>query len=591
MQLFLLPIFLFVALSTAVPALFPPDHAFRVKENVSAPHGWTRIARAPSTFRIRLRIAIFQQDFPGLEKLLYELSDPEHPRYGAHMSKDEVEKFVSPHSTSLALVDGWLASFDIQASDLVRSPAKDWVSVTLPIRITEQMLGAEYYLWQHSSGDVLVRTTSYSLPQHLHDHIELIQPTTMFTRSKDTLAPALYHDEDELSIQPATQLTAPGVDPSCGTRITLSCITQLYSAFGYKPKAMKKNAIGITGFLDQSANLRDLTAFYHDQLPAAVNSSFKLVLVIDGINNQSLSAAGEEANLDTQFGFGISYPTPGTFWSTGGRPPFSPDGHTPVGEYTNEPYLDWLDYILRSEHIPQTISTSYADDEQTVPFTYASRICKRFAELGCRGVSLLFSSGDGGVGDGNPDPETQQCRTNDDNHTRRYVFRVSCPYVTSVGGTMSIPEVSANFSGGGFSDYFPRPKYQDKAVSGYLNQLQGKPYDGLYNRCGIPDVSAQARKFQIFWQGTHISIGGTSASTPAFAGLVALLNDARLAADRPPLGFLNPLLYKRGGRGLTDIVVGNNPGCGTSGFNATLGWDPVTGLGTPNFWELLKVST
>ena len=78
-----------------------------------------------------------------------------------------------------------------------------------------------------------------------------------------------------------------------------------------------------------------------------------------------------------------------------------------------------------------------------VPFTYASRICKRFAELGaivcmnfagvlteaagCRGVSLLFSSGDGGVGDGNPDPETQQCRTNDDNHTRRYVFRVSAP--------------------------------------------------------------------------------------------------------------------------------------------------------------------
>lgn len=134
-------------------------------------------------------------------------------------------------------------------------------------------------MWQHSSGDLLVRTTSYGLPHYLHDHIELIQPTTMFARWKSSLAPALYHDEDELSIQLATQLTTPGVDPSCGTRITLSCIMQLYSAFGYEPKATKKNAIGITGFLNQSASLRDLTSFYHDQLPAAVNSSFQLVLV------------------------------------------------------------------------------------------------------------------------------------------------------------------------------------------------------------------------------------------------------------------------------------------------------------------------
>lgn len=65
------------------------------------------------------------------------------------------------------------------------------------------------------------------------------------------------------------------------------------------------------------------------------------------------------------------------------------------------------------------------------------------------------------------------------------------------------------------------------------------------------------------------------------------MNDARVAAGLPSLGFLNPWLYAQGLKGLNDIVGGNNPGCGTGGFTAVEGWDPVTGLGTPNF-GLLK---
>ena len=69
--------------------------------------------------------------------------------------------------------------------------------------------------------------------------------------------------------------------------------------------------------------------------------------------------------------------------------------------------------------------------------------------------------------------------------------------------------------------------------------------------------------------------------------MVSLLNDARIAAGLPSLGFLNPWLYSQGYKGLNDITSGNNPGCGTQGFQAVNGWDPVTGLGTPNF-GLLK---
>ncbi len=64
-------------------------------------------------------------------------------------------------------------------------------------------------------------------------------------------------------------------------------------------------------------------------------------------------------------------------------------------------------------------------------------------------------------------------------------------------------------------------------------------------------------------------IGGTSASAPAFAGLVALLNDARFKANLPSLGFLNPLLYKKGFAGFNDVLSGHNKGCGTQGFNVS----------------------
>ncbi|KAH9059746.1 peptidase S8/S53 domain-containing protein, partial [Lactarius vividus] len=456
----------------------------------------------------------------------------------------------------------------------------------------------EFRVWKHTQdGDVLVRTTEYSLPAHLDKHIELIQPTTAFNRAQgqhttfrfspvpDVDPPSL--SDDKISVE-GSGVT---VDPSCNTTITVSCLKQLYNAVGYVPKATNKNAIALTGYLEEFANFADLQQFYADQVPAAVGSSFDVVLINGGQNNQTLDEAGPEADLDVQFGLGVSFPTPGTFYSTGGRPPFIPDANTP--ENTNEPYQDWLDFILAQHKIPQVISTSYADDEQTVPVDYARRVCGEFAQLGARGVSLLFSSGDGGVGDGDPDPATQTCFTNDGKNQTKFIplFPPSCPFVTAVGGTVHIPEVAADFSGGGFSNYFLRPIWQQVAVGKYLSSLPNGTYAGLFNPFGraIPDVSAQSNFFRIFFQGRAVRIGGTSAAAPSFAAFVALLNDARIAAGKPPLGFLSPLIYALNGVGFHDITVGNAPGCGTPGFNATAGWDPVTGFGTPDFGKLKDI--
>ena len=59
------------------------------------------------------------------------------------------------------------------------------------------------------------------------------------------------------------------------------------------------------------------------------------------------------------------------------------------------------------------------------------------------------------------------------------------------------------------------------------------------------------------------------------AGIIALLNDFMITKGKKPLGFLNPWLYGGGREGFVDITSGSNPGCTTTGFTATEGWDPV----------------
>ena len=80
---------------------------------------------------------------------------------------------------------------------------------------------------------------------------------------------------------------------------------------------------------------------------------------------------------------------------------------------------------------------------------------------------------------------------------------------------------------------------------------------------------------------------GTSASSPIAAAVFALVNDALISNGRPPLGFLNPWLYKKGYEGFSDVTKGSIPGCGL-GFPAIEGWDAASGWGTPRFEQLLK---
>src|SRR5579883_1561165 len=203
------------------------------------------------------------------------------------------------------------------------------------------------------------------------------------------------------------------------------------------------------------------------------------------------------------------------------------------------------------------------------------------------GITLLASSGDNGATDFldlqgktlSPTPTTS--------------FPTDDPWVTSVGGTslqrsgVHFSESAWNQSGGGFSAFFSQPSYQ-QALPATVQSL-------MQHRRGVPDVAGDANRstgLAIYDKGHWSTAGGTSASAPLWAALVAIAN--QMAGH--PLGFLNPALYKLEGtahyqQDFHDITIGNNSAnIGTAqvqGYNAVPGWDAITGLGSPNAANLL----
>jgi len=207
------------------------------------------------------------------------------------------------------------------------------------------------------------------------------------------------------------------------------------------------------------------------------------------------------------------------------------------------------------------------------------------------GTTFLSSSGDNGATDYIDLQATKL------SPTATTSFPADEPWVTSVGGTSMIRNgttiqekvwnSNGGGSGGGFSDFFTAPAFQ-KALPASVQSL-------LKNRRGVPDVAGDADPLtgMAFYQdGTWALTGGTSASAPLWAGLIAIAN--QMAGH--PLGFINPGLYKLSQssnytQDFHDITNGNNSvnykGVTVPGYSAVPGWDPTTGLGTPNAEKLL----
>lgn len=316
----------------------------------------------------------------------------------------------------------------------------------------ENLLKCNYTIFRNTAtGKTLARTSQYSVPLHLHQHIDLIQPTTAFHRHK-----------------PQTE-GMPVEEPILMTRgyetnqshcndwwISGLCVKEYYNV---DCVGTGNTNMAVVGLLNLSASHTDAISLISYFTPDRVGLDFQDVPIGGGMNYPSVPS--DEGNIDTQIALVVAYPNPVAYFATG---PGSLDGFS-------DSLINLATYINSLQNPPSTVSVSYGGPESWYPESYLARICNEYMKVGARGVSLFFASGDDGVG---PNQADGHC-----SNGFQPEFPASCPYVTTVGGTQrsSSGEIAAKIgiqggsSGGGFSNYFPSPAYQANDVKPYLVEL------------------------------------------------------------------------------------------------------------------------
>ncbi|KAF4120000.1 putative serine esterase (DUF676) [Geosmithia morbida] len=540
-------------------------------------------------------IGLDPEDRGQLDRVLCQVSDPNHPDYGNHLSREEAKALLQPPPEAFRSVKRWLLDEGVSPEHI--EDRGQWVRARVPARVKSAT---------SSSSRRGLPLSEASMPEHVRRYISVVRPmgtppdgqrkaksfsSSLAARRK---VDAPMFAERAFSVE--VNLTA------CVETLTPACIRAIYYMDEPPAETHPKGLFGVPGFLEQTVQFDDFDEFNHLYAPY-VKSNITVELVNGGVNPQGNYASGE-ANMDIQYAVAMAYDVPVQFISVGGGLwDFNPDLDIPEATDTDyvEPYLEFAEYLLDlpDEKLPQVISISYGMNEQVMPRENALKTCEMFGQLGTRGVSILVASGDVGPGAG--------CQSNDGTNTTIFIaqFPASCPYVTAVGATEgNSPETAVYFTGGGFSNLWARPAWQDDVVKSYLD-VHGQEWSAYYNSSGraYPDVAAFGLGHKTVNHGEVEDGGGTSASTPVVAAIVARLNNERFLRGQPALGFLNPWIYGKGKAGFTDIVAGSSVGCeGTSranlpapaipgaGFAAVEGWDPATGVGTPRYDQLKEIA-
>ena len=228
-----------------------------------------------------------------------------------------------------------------------------------------------------------------------------------------------------------------------------------------------------------------------------------------------------------------------------------------------------------TEHCPSVVSISWAAPEHYYHNSQIQELDQIFYEASLLGITIVASSGDNGAFNLGYSPSVN--------------IPASHPYVIGCGGTTALieegeikkeivwNELNGNqSSGGGFSQYYHLPEFQIQINDFYTHSSNTKR--------GVPDVSALASVvdgYQIIFKGQKMVIGGTSASAPLWAALIAVLNEC--LGYR--LGFCNTLLYSCSGRSVfNEITDGHN-----QLYKSGKIWNAATGLGSPNGEKLLEM--
>jgi kumamolisin len=330
-------------------------------------------------------------------------------------------------------------------------------------------------------------------------------------------------------------------------------VSEIQKAYGADGLAQTGAGQTIAILIDRFPKDSDMTAFWKaNNVPQSL-SNIEKVSVVKKI---PVKPQGEES-LDAQWTSGMAPNAKIRIYASGNLSFANIDKslQTIINDLPTQPNLKQLSISLgacESDLSPAQLQT----DQQL------------FAAIASQNVSIFVSSGDSG--------SQGMCSGG-----QGVEYFSSDPSVTAVGGTTLKLDANGTVSkekawtgsGGGVSATFARPSWQTG------NGVTGN------NRL-VPDVALEADPntgVYVVVNGQATQIGGTSLSAPVWAGFSALINEARAANGKTPLGLLGPRIYPLlGTSNFRDITTGNN-----GAYSAKAGYDSVTGIGVPAMNQLL----
>ncbi|GJJ11874.1 hypothetical protein Clacol_006112 [Clathrus columnatus] len=457
----------------------------------------------PLTFRIKLA----SHNLTGLEKRLYETSDPTNQQYGIHLTKEQVDDHVRPHPNVTTAFNRWMSQHGITPTAITKAGHE--LTIQVSVAQANKIFNASFLEYNDTSSDrTIIRTTQYSVPRTVAEHVRYVYPTTQFSnpeirqyRKKKTPA----------STGVIFSNTTTRRDPCDPNQVSIGCLMNLYSVPNNIETPKSPGKVGILS-LGGAIQGKAVAAFMKASRTDIPLSGLQLEIMSlqggDNLQTPTFSPIDNgESNLDAEMVLGLtpSSPTVG------------------ISDTAGDGFGSSFCILAEQDEPPEVLSVSYVGTEILWDRDQLMSICDCIMQLAVRGTTVVAGSGDDGVASGG-----RNCT----------LFNVGATDLSS--GT----ETGAFFSGGGFSFIYPTPQYQIGAVQSYLEQL-GSLEAGHYNVTGrgVPDISAIGEGVWFFNNGTGGIIDGTSISTPVVAAIISGLNLQRRANGKSSLGFVNPLIY------------------------------------------------
>ena len=547
---------------------------------------------------VTLLLAISQHHLERLESDLLAVSDPRSARYGQFLSFDSVAARTR-NAVGTARSQAWLRA---RCQKVETTLTGDYVygascaRAGLPFThvgregTRERAMGAVVEL----PGD---------FPEELRGHVDYVRwwydkapssSSSSTTSASRLRRPFVAYNADRNDGDDDKNAYPP---PSPGELIgntTWQLIDKVYNVSSNRVAAASRATQGLLAIGQAVDYPKDLNSFAADQRVPAPLSNISISGPARNFGYECQHSPNDclELSLDTEIITAVAQGADTMVWMA--------DPNTETW------FADFMAKLVNDPQASLVHSMSYDITEATHSPAVMQRFNVDAMKLGVRGITILTASGDDGVaGYETRNAGKQACGLHP-------AWPATSPYVLTVGATngpeAGQPERACTFangglisSGGGFSRFHARPKWQEASVSAYLerNASGTLPPASMFNRSGraYPDVALLGHSYPTVDGGKFYPVSGTSASTPVMAALLTLVNDLRLEMGKSPVGMVAPALYALQGTGVFhDITEGRNnccaaqtdPVCCPYGFTAGEGWDAVTGLGSVDHGRLAE---